>query len=145
MCKSDIHPKIGEVYLMYFSGTGSEQSGWRPGVVFQNNIGNIYSPNVIALPLTTAIKKKDQPTHVLLNSKSCGLKTDSMVLCENPQRMSKKNIGRYITTLSKEVMAEIAAASLLASSAIAYIDRDVLLSIWQKALILNRQASIVNT
>lgn len=56
-------PQIGEVYLMKFSGSGSEQVGWRPGLVFQNNVGNSHSPNVIALPLTSSIKKTSQPTH----------------------------------------------------------------------------------
>lgn len=50
-------PQIGEVYLMKFSGSGSEQVGWRPGLVFQNNVGNSFSPNIIALPLTSSIKK----------------------------------------------------------------------------------------
>lgn len=54
-----ISPKIGEVYLMNFGGTESEQSGWRPGLIFQNNIGNEYSPNVIALPLTTSLKSQN--------------------------------------------------------------------------------------
>ena len=59
-------PQIGEVYLMKFSGSGSEQVGWRPGLVFQNNVGNSHSPNVIALPLTSSIKKTSQPTHVFV-------------------------------------------------------------------------------
>lgn len=59
MCNTqeEKYPRIGEVYNMYFNGTGSEQSGWRPGVVFQNNIGNSKSPNIIALPLTSSLKK----------------------------------------------------------------------------------------
>lgn len=130
-------PKIGDIYLMHFSGSGSEQSGWRPGLVFQNNTGNSHSPNIIALPLTTAIKKKGQPTHVMIPSKGTGLKTDSMVLCENPERMSKSKLGQYITTLSDELMAKVAAASLLSSSAISYIEPDVLLSLWQQAISLN--------
>lgn len=130
-------PRIGDIYLMYFSGSGSEQSGWRPGLVFQNNVGNEYSPNIIALPLTTAIKKKGQPTHVMIPSDGTGLKADSMVLCENPERMSKTKIGQYITTLSDEYMARVAAANLLSSSAISYIEPDMLLSIWQQAISLN--------
>ena len=78
-------PQIGDVYLMRFGGSGSEQSGWRPGIVFQNNIGNAYSPNIIALPLTSQIKKANQPTHVILPAKETGLRKDSMVLCENPE------------------------------------------------------------
>lgn len=130
-------PQIGDIYLMYFSGSGSEQSGWRPGLVFQNNIGNIHSPNIIALPLTTALKKKGQPTHVMIPADGTGLKADSMVLCENPERMSKTKIGQYITTLSNEYMARIAAANLLSSSAISYIEPDMLLAIWQQAISLN--------
>lgn len=130
-------PQIGDVYLMKFAGSGSEQKGWRPGLVFQNNVGNAHSPNIIALPLTTAIKKAGQPTHVVINASDTDLREDSMVLCENPERMSKDKMGRYITTLSDSYMAEIAAANLLASSAISYIEPDVLLSLWQQALSLN--------
>lgn len=130
-------PQIGDVYLMRFGGSGSEQSGWRPGIVFQNNIGNAYSPNIIALPLTSQIKKSNQPTHVVLPAKETGLRKDSMVLCENPERMSKDRLGDYLTTIPAKYMAEIAAANILASAAIAYIDPDVLLALWQKAISLN--------
>ena len=130
-------PQIGDVHLMRFGGSGSEQNGWRPGIVFQNNIGNAYSPNIIALPLTSQIKKANQPTHVVLPAKGTGLRKDSMVLCENPERMSKDRLGDYLTTIPAKYMAEIAAANILASAAIAYIDPDVLLSLWQKAISLN--------
>lgn len=130
-------PQIGDVYLMRFGGSGSEQNGWRPGIVFQNNIGNAYSPNIIALPLTSQIKKANQPTHVVLPAKETGLRKDSMVLCENPERMSKDRLGDYLTTIPAKYMAEIAAANILASAAIAYIDPDVLLTLWQKAISLN--------
>lgn len=130
-------PQIGDVYLMRFGGSGSEQSGLRPGIVFQNNVGNAYSPNIIALPLTSQIKKANQPTHVVLPAKETGLRKDSMVLCENPERMSKDRLGDYLTTIPAKYMAEIAAANILASAAIAYIDPEVLLSLWQKAISLN--------
>lgn len=122
---------------MYFAGTGSEQSGWRPGLVFQNNVGNIHSPNIIALPLTSAIKKSKQPTHVVISAENSGLKKDSMVLCENPERMSKDRIGQYITTLSDDYMKQVAAANLLATSAISFLDMEVLLAVWEKAAKLN--------
>lgn len=130
-------PRIGDVYFMRFSGNGNEQSGWRPGLVFQNNQGNRFSPNIIALPLTSSIKKIGQPTHVVLPAGETGLPRDSMVLCENPERMSKERIGRYITTLSNEYMAMIAAANLLATSAISFMDHDALLEIWHRARSLN--------
>lgn len=130
-------PRIGDIYLMRFSGSGSEQSGWRPGLVFQNNTGNVYSPNIIALPLTTSIKKVSQPTHVVIYPTEGGLRKTSMILCENPERMSKDRIGQYITTLSDADMQRVAIANLLASSAISYLDADMLVSVWRQASSLN--------
>ncbi len=133
----EFSPKIGEVYLMDFSGSGSEQTGVRPGLVFQNNTGNIYSPNIIALPLTSAVKKVGQPTHVILRAKNTGLKVDSVVLCENPERMSKGRVGKYIAKLSANDMKRVAIGNLLATSAIAFLDEDSLLQAWELAGSLN--------
>ena len=132
-----VAPLIGEVYTMYFSGSGSEQSGWRPGIIFQNNTGNSNSPNIIALPLTTSIKKLSMPTHVLLKASDTGLRFDSMVLCENPEKMSKEKMGRYITTLSDEQMKEVTKASLLATGAMAFLDEETLISVWKESIQLN--------
>lgn len=128
---------IGDVFMMNFTGVGSEQTGWRPGLVFQNNVGNRHSPCVIALPLTSSIKKKRQPTHVLIRAAENGLAKDSMVLCENPQRMSKDSFGKYITRLDADQMREIACASLLATSAICFIPQDELIGIRERAAALN--------
>lgn len=133
-------PQIGEVYLMKFGGQGNEQKGWRPGVIFQNNLGNQYSPNIIALPLTSSIKKSTQPTHVIIPAEGTGLIKDSMVLCENPERMSKERLGDYLTTIPKEYMEQIAIANLLATSAISFINPQLLYSTWQKAVELNAVA-----
>lgn len=130
-------PLIGEVYIMYFSGSGSEQSGWRPGVVFQNNVGNKKSPNIIALPLSTSIKKMNMPTHVLLRANETQLRFDSIVLCENPERMSKDKMGKYITTLSKVQMQEIVKANLIATSAISFLDQKTLIAVWKTSINLN--------
>lgn len=126
-------PHIGEVYLMQFKGTGSEQNGWRPGIVFQNDIGNTFSPNIIALPLTSSLKKVNQPTHVVLEAERTGLYMDSMVLCENPECLSKERVGDYITTIPASYMKQIAVASLIATSAIAFLDQDTLLEAWKAA------------
>ena len=130
-------PQIGDIFLMKFSGSCNEQNGWRPGLVFQNNTGNVYSPNIIALPLTTAIKKTGQPTHVVIPAAENGLKKTSMVLCENPERMSKEKIGQYITTLSNDDMKKVVSANLLATSAISFLDVESLTTIWKKASALN--------
>lgn len=137
MTNAEKLPKIGDVYFMRFGGSGNEQSGWRPGLVFQNNIGNRFSPNIIALPLTSRLKKTDQPTHVVLLASETGLPKDSMVLCENPERMSKERLGGYIVTLTDDSMARVAAASLLASSAVSFLSQEILLDVWRRACSLN--------
>ena len=137
MANAEKLPCIGDVYFMRFSGERNEQSGWRPGLVFQNNTGNTYSPNIIALPLTSSLKKLGQPTHVVLPAAATGLSRDSMVLGEKPERMSKDRVGRYITTLPDDFMVQIAIASLLATSAISFLNPEDLLSVWQQARSLN--------
>lgn len=133
----DRTPKIGEVYMMKFEGTNNEQAGWRPALVFQNNVGNTYSPNVIVLPLTSKLKKSGMPTHVFIPADGTGLARDSMVLCENPVSVSKTKLGKYLTTIPDEYMGKIAEAHILATSAIAFIDPTVILTIWEKAAKLN--------
>lgn len=131
---------IGEVYLMRFTGQHTEQQGVRPGLVFQNNVGNANSPNIIALPLTSSLKKLHMPTHVLIRAKRGGLNKDSMVLCENPECMSKVRIGAYLTTLSDSEMRLVAEASLLATSAVSFLDKATLLSVWEKSVKMNQKS-----
>jgi hypothetical protein len=51
--------------------------------------------------------------------------------------MSKERIGQYITTLSDAVMAKIAEASLLATSAVSFLSPESLVSLWERACLLN--------
>ena len=130
-------PKIGDVYMIQFDGSGSVQRGFRPGVVFSNNKGNENSPNVIVFPLTTSLKKMSQPTHVVLDAERCGLKYTSMVLCENPQCIPKSMLGRYITHLDDETISRIAVAQLVSSSGIAFVDYTTLISTWESMIRMN--------
>lgn len=132
-------PRIGDVYTLRFNGNGCVQSGLRPGIIFQNNTGNFFSPNIVVLPLTTRIKKPDLPTHVLLRSEDTGLFMDSMVLCENPYCASKEQLGKFITTLSERYMRQISEACLLASSSLSYFDLGSLIEVWGRAKKLNKQ------
>lgn len=138
--KITVAPKWGEVYNCHFEGTGSEQSGWRPAVIFQNNVGNAHSPNVIVLPMTTSLKRMDMPTHVVVKADGTGLRRDSMVICENPVSVSKDKLGAYITKLPKEYMAQIAVANLLATSALVLLDQESFQKIKQQTTRLNMVA-----
>lgn len=129
--------KIGDIYMIDFNGIGSEQSGYRPALVIQNNTGNVYSPNVIVLPITSSIKKTNQPTHVLISSENSGLLKDSMVLCENPECVSKNRLNKYITSLNNEYMAKVAMAYLLATSVISFVTPELFITLQGKANDLN--------
>ena len=130
---------IGDVYFIHFSGDEHEQNGWRSGVVFQNNTGNVHSPNVIVLPMTSSVKKiyRKIPTHVVVYANDSGLKKDSVVLCENPVSVSKTKCGNYLTTIPDKYMKEIAAAYLIATSALAFIDINVFSELKNKCISLN--------
>ena len=91
--------------------------------------------------MTSAIKKVGQPTHVVIRAAQSGLAKDSVVLCENPEKMSKERIGRFLTKLSDEDMKRVTEANLLATSAIAFLDPETLLRIWRAASALNARAS----
>lgn len=116
------NPKIGDVYLMYFSGEYHEQKGCRPGIVFQNNTGNRHSPNIIAIPLTTSIKKMNMPTHVFLPCNETGLRKDTLALCESLHLVSKTKVLKFLTKLDDKTMADITKASLLATGCIQFLD-----------------------
>ena len=59
----------GDIYLADLGeGVGSEQRGERPVLIVQNNKGNIFSPTVTVLPITTKIHKSEgMPTHVIID------------------------------------------------------------------------------
>ena len=99
--------KRGQIYYADLSPVvGSEQGGYRPVLIIQNDIGNRYSPTVIAAIITSIHTKANLPTHIWLNAE-CGLPKESMVECEQVRTLDKKRLKDFMGTVSKEVMAEI--------------------------------------
>jgi len=71
--------KRGEIYWVDWNpGRGSEQSGLRPALVIQNDIGNKHSPTTIVAALTTTIEKP-YPFLIKVTAKESGLPKDSIV------------------------------------------------------------------
>ena len=86
--------KRGELYYADLSPVvGSEQGGVRPVLVVQNDVGNKYSPTVIAAAVTSKINKAKLPTHIELPSSVFGLQRDSVILLEQIRTLDKQ-IGR---------------------------------------------------
>ena len=100
--------KRGEIYYADLSPVvGSEQGGVRPVLIVQNDLGNRYSPTVIAAAITSQRDKSKLPTHIELSSHSCGLSRDSVVLLEQVRTIDKRRLKERMGRLDDSSMAKI--------------------------------------
>lgn len=91
--------KRGEIYYADLSPVvGSEQGGIRPVLIIQNNIGNRYSPTVIAAAITSQQDKTKLPTHISVAADSSGLQKNSIVLLEQVRTL---DIGAVFFIISR--------------------------------------------
>ena len=82
----------GDIYYADLSPVvGSEQGGMRPVLIVQNDIGNRYSPTVIAAAITSRTEKTKLPTHIEIGPDS-GLAKSSVILCEQIRTLDKKRL-----------------------------------------------------
>ena len=88
---------------------GSEQGGIRPVLILQNNVGNHFSPTVVAAAITSRKAKNSLPTHVLLENVP-GLAPTSLLLLEQLRTIDRKRLRGYIGCINKEKMLEVNAA-----------------------------------
>ena len=88
---------------------GSEQGGIRPVLVIQNDVGNHFSPTVVAAAITSRKAKNSLPTHILLENVP-GLAPTSLLLLEQLRTIDRKRLRGYIWRISKEKMLEVDAA-----------------------------------
>ena len=73
--------KRGDIYYADLSPVvGSEQGGLRPVLIIQNDVGNRYSPTVIAAAITSQMTKAKLPTHIDVYADRFGLAKDSVIL-----------------------------------------------------------------
>ena len=96
----------GDIYFIRLgSGTGSEQSGTRPAVILQNDVGNAYSPTLIVAALTSKTDKKvTQATHCQVEED--GLKP-SIVQAEQIFTIDKSRVLKFVGHLSPENMRRV--------------------------------------
>lgn len=105
--------KRGELYFADLSPVvGSEQGGVRPVLVVQNDVGNKYSPTVIAAAVTSKLNKAKLPTHIELPS-AFGLAKDSVILLEQIRTIDKKRLKGRIGVLPDETMKSVDNALLI--------------------------------
>ena len=96
----------GDIYFIRLdSGTGSEQSGTRPAVILQNDVGNTYSPTLIVATLTSKTEKKAaQPTHCLVEPEKL---EPSIVQAEQIFTIDKSRVQNFAGHLTPEEMSRV--------------------------------------
>ena len=106
--------KRGEVYYADLSPVvGSEQGGFRPVLILQNDIGNKYSPTVIVTAITSQLGKAKLPTHIDLSAEEYNLPKNSVALLEQIRTLDKRRLKEKVTTLSADKMKEVNRALLI--------------------------------
>lgn len=106
--------KRGEIYYADLSPVvGSEQGGVRPVLVVQNDVGNRYSPTVIAAAITSKLDKARLPTHIAVPEGTCGLPQNSVVLLEQIRTIDKQRLKEKIGELPALMMARVNEALLV--------------------------------
>ena len=97
--------KRGDMFYADLSPVvGSEQGGVRPVLIIQNDLGNKYSPTVIAAAITSQTTKNKLPTHIEIDSKTYGLKADSVVLTEQIRTIDKSRLKEKIGHINDQTI-----------------------------------------
>lgn len=100
--------KRGELYYADLSPNfGSEQGGIRPVLVVQNDVGNKYSPTVIAAAITSKLDKARLPTHIEISALEYGLTKDSVILLEQIRTIDKRRLKERIGELPLSIMRRV--------------------------------------
>ena len=100
--------KRGDIYYADLSPVvGSEQGGIRPVLIIQNDVGNRYSPTVIAAAITSQREKSNLPTHIKVEASDCGLAKDSIVLLEQVRTIDKKRLKDKMGALNNDAMGQV--------------------------------------
>ena len=97
--------KRGDIFYADLSPVvGSEQGGLRPVLIIQNDVGNRYSPTVIAAAITSRLGKTRLPTHIDINAEKVGLAKNSVVLLEQIRTLDKRRLKEKMGHLDDKLM-----------------------------------------
>lgn len=103
--------KRGDIFYADLSPVvGSEQGGLRPVLIIQNDVGNRYSPTVIAAAITSRMGKTKLPTHIDIHADKVGLAKDSVILLEQIRTLDKRRLKEKMGHLDGAVMTQVNSA-----------------------------------
>ncbi len=100
--------KRGDIFYADLSPVvGSEQGGLRPVLIVQNDIGNRYSPTVIAAAITSRLGKAKLPTHIDVYAERYGLVKDSVILLEQIRTIDKARLREKMGHIDDVLMSRV--------------------------------------
>lgn len=100
--------KRGDIYYADLSPVvGSEQGGLRPVLIVQNDVGNKFSPTVIAAAITSQMTKTKLPTHIDVYAESFGLSRDSVILLEQIRTIDKRRLREKMGHIDDNLMQKV--------------------------------------
>ncbi len=100
--------KRGDIYYADLSPViGSEQGGLRPVLIVQNDVGNKYSPTVIAAAITSRLGKTRLPTHIDVYADRFGLAKNSVILLEQIRTIDKRRLKEKMGHLDDSLMQQV--------------------------------------
>jgi len=106
-----VNIRRGDIYYADLSPVvGSEQGGVRPVLIVQNDVGNKYSPTVIAAAITSRTDKSKLPTHIDVFADKFGLEKNSVILLEQIRTIDKKRLREKMGHLDESVMDKVNSA-----------------------------------
>ena len=100
--------KRGDIFYADLSPVvGSEQGGIRPVIIVQNDVGNKYSPTVIAAAVTSKLNKARLPTHIELSAGKYDMVKDSVILLEQLRTIDKQRLKDKVCHLDDDIMQKV--------------------------------------
>jgi mRNA interferase MazF len=98
----------GDIWLADLNPTrGSEQAGSRPILVMQNDVVNEFTSTLLAIPLTTNLRRAELPSCVRVSQGEGGLANDSVVLCHQLRVLDKTRLYRRLGSVGQQTLAAV--------------------------------------
>lgn len=99
-------PKRGEVWLVNWNPSrGSEQAGFHPALIIQNDIGNEKAPTTIVSAISSTVRQ--YPMNVLINPPEGGLDKPSIVKMSQIMTIEKQRLEKRLGSLNKGIMRKV--------------------------------------
>ncbi|EDN66024.1 PemK-like protein [Beggiatoa sp. PS] len=100
--------KRGEIWLAELNPTrGSEQAGTRPVLIFQNDLLNPLTTTVLAIPMTTNLRRALLSSCLQISKGEGGLASDSVALCHQFRVLDKTRLQHKLGSVTPQTIAAI--------------------------------------